>query len=345
MSSKPAHVARLVAGVVLLVLGGVALQGIAQEATPPANEGVTAFVIGDPQINVVKWGTAGTDKTLELMNNLPGTAFPEAAGGGRVGVPRGVLVLGDLVDDIKNPENWRLYKERFDVQGKGTLKFPVFEGIGNHDLDGANSGDQLSYVQKEVIERHQRRGGSFHYDARGYHYSWDWDVGEGVTVHFVQLNTFPGTAWRPVYDRPTAWNDPQHSLEFLEQDLKERVGDSGRPVILMWHYGLRGWGLEKWWLPEDLANLKKALAPYQVALILHGHEHAYARYQWEGIDVMMAPSPQKDRDTNDPASVSTPKGFVVLRLRGTRLETALRTPEGWSQTWAKTITAPERAVR
>lgn len=325
-------------------LGAALLAGQAQ--APPAamaeEQGFTCFVIGDPQINIEKWGTAGTDKMIDIMNGLPGSDFPVAAGGGKVGAPRGVLVLGDLVDDLKNAENWRLYKERFDPHGEGMLKFPVLEGIGNHDLDGANTGEALSYVQKEVIERHRSRPGTFHYDARGYHYSWDWEGGSNV--HFVQLNIFPGNTWRPVYDRATTWNDPQQSLAFLEKDLKDQVGDSGRPVILMWHYGLRGWGLEKWWLPEDLANLKKTIAPYNIALILHGHEHAYARYQWEGYDVMMAPSPQKDRDPAVADSISTPKGCVVLRVRGDRLETALRTAEGWSQAWTKRLAVPAEAA-
>jgi cytolysin (calcineurin-like family phosphatase) len=289
----------------------------------------TFFVIGDSQINVERWGTAGTEQTIELMNRLPGAEFPA---GGKVGVPKGVIVLGDLQDDLKNPENWATYKRLFDVNGKALLKFPVYEGAGNHDLDGKNTDGQFSYVQQEEVERHKRREGKFHYDSRGYHYSWDWGA-----VHYVCLNVFPGTVPRAVYDKVSPWNDPQHALTFLQQDLKEQVGDSGRPVIVMWHYGLRGWGLEKWWLPEDLANLKNTLKPYNIALILHGHEHAYARYSWEGYDVMMAPSPQYDRDPKDPNSVSRPKGFVVVRVAGDQLQTALYTPKGWSEIWNKSI--------
>jgi cytolysin (calcineurin-like family phosphatase) len=140
-----------------------------------------------------------------------------------------------------------------------------------------------------------------------------------------------------VYGKDAPWNDPQHALSFLQQDLKEQVGDSGRPVIVMWHYGLRGWGLEMWWLPEDLENLKNTLKPYNVVLILHGHEHRYERYQWERFDVIMAPSPQYDRDPKDPASVSRPKGFVVVRVAGDQLQTALYTAKGWSEQWNKTM--------
>lgn len=51
------------------------------------------------------------------------------------------------------------------------------------------------------------------------------------------------------------------ALDFLRSDLESRVGESRRPVVLMWHYGLRGWGLEKWWVPEDLEVLREVIAP------------------------------------------------------------------------------------
>lgn len=275
----------------------------------------TFFATGDPQINVEKWGAAGTEQTINWMNHRPGSDFPA---GGEVGVPKGVLILGDLVDDLKNPENWATYKGLFDPRGKALLQYPAYEGAGNHDLDGKNSDGQLSYVQQEMSERHKQLQGMFHFDGRGYHYSWDWGP-----VHYICLNVFPGNVPRAVYGKNAPWNDPQHALSFLQEDLKEQVGVSGRPVILMWHYGLRGWGLEKWWLPEDLENLKNTLKPYNIVLILHGHEHAYARYQWEGYDVIMVPSPQYDRNPKDPKSVSRPKGFLVVRVAGDQLETAL----------------------
>ena len=37
--------------------------------------------------------------TLLRMNELPGTTWPEKLGGGPIGKPRGVLALGDLIDD------------------------------------------------------------------------------------------------------------------------------------------------------------------------------------------------------------------------------------------------------
>jgi hypothetical protein len=290
---------------------------------------VTFFVVADPQVNIPRWGTAGTEQTLQCMNELPGQPFPF---GDHVDEPQGVLVLGDLVDDIRNPANWEKYTTLFDPNGRSLLRFPAYECIGNHDLDGQAGPPGFSSVQKEVIQRNLRHPGPIYRDRDNYHYSWDWD-----RLHFVCLHLFPGVQPRPVYGRTAPWNDPRNSLDFLRRDLAERVGDSGRPVVLLWHYGLTGWGLEEWWTDEDLAHLQEVLRPYSIVLILHGHEHAYRRYTWAGYDVCMAPSPQYDRDPDNPLSVSRPKGFLVIRLQADQLQVACHMDGKWQQTWAKAV--------
>jgi len=314
-----------------LTLAGltVGTRGTAATAAPQETD-ITFFVMADPQIHLDKWGTAGTERTIATMNALPGRPFPF---GGMVAEPRAVVVAGDLVDDAADPRHWLAYQRFFSPDGGGLLRFRVFEGIGNHDLT-PESAAGFSVIQREVIARHRRRRGPevFAYDAHRYHHSWDWGP-----LHLVQLNLYPGREPRPVYDRPAAWNNPAGSLDFLITDLKERVGNSGRPVILIWHYGLRGWGLEKWWTPEDLTRLREAVAGYHIVLILHGHEHAYARYEWEGYPVIMAPSPQHDRDPKRPDLDSTPKGFLVVRLAGDRLQVACHLADGWGETWERTI--------
>jgi len=301
-----------------------------------STESVTFFVIGDPQINVSRWGIEGTKQTIQWMNELPGKPFPF---GGHVSEPLGVLVLGDLVDDVHDPANWKTYTSLFDPRGQALLHFAAYECIGNHDLDAQQKPPGFSSVQKEMIQRNQQRPGPVRLDPNNYHYSWDWGP-----LHMVCLNLFPGTESRPVYDRPVAWNDPHGSLDFLRKDLAAQVADSGQPVILMWHYGLVGWGLEKWWTPEDLTNLKEVLQPYNVVLILHGHEHAYRRYQWAGYDVCMAPSPQVDRNPDDPQSVSKPKGFLMVRLKADQLQVAHFTDGLWRDTWSKKITFAQTAA-
>lgn len=291
---------------------------------------VTFFVMADPQIHLDKWGTAGTAQTLRTANELPGKPFPL---GGTLAEPRAVLVAGDLVDVVQDPRHWATYKRFFDPNGKALLRFRAFEAIGNHDLT-SESADGFSVVQKEFVERNRSRRGdeTFHYDADDYHYSWDWG-----RLHLINLNLFPGNQPRPVYDREAPWNNPRLSLDFLKADLEKQIGDSKRPVVLWWHYGLRGWGLEKWWKPEDLAELKRVIEPYNIVLILHGHEHAFAQYEWEGYPVFMCPSPQLDRNPKTPEVPSKPKGFLVVRLKGEQLQLAHHGADGWKETWSQAI--------
>lgn len=312
------------------LVGWLSLCGLAACTPADMPAPVTFYAIGDPQINIPRWGTDGTEQTIALMNGLPGDSFPF---GGVVGEPAGVIVAGDLVDDIDSPDNWALYKELFDPAGDARLRFPVFDGQGNHDVDVRDQTfGVFNTTQREFIERNRRRPGAFVFDAEGYHYSWVWGG-----VRFVQLNIFPGTVDRPVYDAPATGNDPKGSLDFLRRVLEEHVGETDQPLVLVWHYGLRGWGLEKWWVEEDLEALEATLVGYNVVLLLHGHEHRYERYSWRGHDVIMAPSPQYDRDPDRPETKSRPKGFLVFRITEEALQMAYRTPEGWVETWSKPI--------
>jgi len=313
---------------VLALWGGPAYAADAK-ATGTDKDSFTFFVIGDPQVNIPRWGTEGTEKTIDIMNGLPGESFPF---GGKLDRPRGVLILGDLVDDLHNRRNWARYEKLFAVDGKARLKFPVYECVGNHDLDLKNSRDKMSVIEKALVARNAKRLTRIATCPLGYHYSWDWG-----SVHFVSMSPFPGNQPRAVYGRAAPWNNPRRSLDFLGKDLALRVGKSGRPVVLMWHYGLVGWGREKWWSPEDLTAMKKAIAPYNVVLILHGHEHAYRKYQWEGYDVLMAPSPQFDRNPRKPETISRPKGFLVIRVQQDQLQAAYRTADGWKAQWSKKI--------
>jgi cytolysin (calcineurin-like family phosphatase) len=232
---------------------------------------------------------------------------------------------------IDHSQNWDAYKKYFDPEGNATLHFPVFAGTGNHDLSDSTA-QQFSYLERAHIQQNKQRPAPLNLGPKGYHYSWDWSG-----IHFVCLNIFPGTEARPVYGNPAPWNDPKNALAFLKRDLAEEVGQSDRPVILSWHYGLRVWGLEKWWTEEDLATLKSALAGYDVVLILHGQEHRCERYEWAGYDIVMGPAPYSPGE--GPDAESTPKGFLVLRATPDSLQMAHHGPRGWEDTWAKPLEA------
>src|SRR5262249_25344349 len=163
------------------------------------------------------------------LNKLPGTPFPEAVGGGTVPAPRGVLHGGDLIDsgdrngDVyprMHKTEWDAYAADFGLDGKdGRLKYPVYEVHGNHD---SPPGDGL--VVGKIIERNKKRPGVTHLSKNGLHCSWDWGP-----VHFVTLGIVVGAD--PNVKRKRRYN-PLDSLDFLSADLKGKVGDSGRPVVL-----------------------------------------------------------------------------------------------------------------
>ena len=210
---------------------------------------------------------------VALINQLPGTSYPEELGGGTVDQPLGVLVLGDLIDDgavpAKSDKQFELGLRDFGVNGEGNLKFPVYEGFGNHDLSPTR------FVQRAIIQRNKRRPGLSAVSDNGLHYSWDWQG-----VHFVQLNLYPGDAWQEE-SRYGPVHDPEGALEFLIEDLRDQVGDSGRPVVLAHHYDPR----DDWWLDREKAAYYAAIKRYNILCLIHGHTGT-GIYQWNGIDVV-----------------------------------------------------------
>jgi len=268
---------------------------------------VTFYAFGDPQ-----YGGGADDKNtfqVAALNALAGTPWPaDLPGGGEpVADVRGVLVAGDLT---QNGQDGRItpldsdelgrFEEDYGLTGvESELSLPVYEGFGNHDFDPAEPGDwheldwRFYYDQDptpsadRVAERNPDRVG-LRTVAPGDdgHYSWDWDW-----LHLVNLNLCPA-------DDPSDEDDtsrvrePRDALAFLEADLEEAVGDSGRPVVLMSHYGFDGFSQEpRWWTQQQKEDFLEVVAGYHVVAYLHGHTHATFEYPYEGLDVLNVGSP------------------------------------------------------
>jgi cytolysin (calcineurin-like family phosphatase) len=188
---KLLSVAAVILGMVT-VAGGVAA---------PVPRTFTFFVGSDSHFGAA--GMVEVNRALiEQMNALPGTEYPPQVGG-RVEVPRGVLFTGDLTDNgLLEEFDW--FEKMYGRTGKDALlRYPVFESIGNHDVNSTSP----------IKERQKARHG-------GINYSWDW---EGV--HFACLDMYPDAVTR-------AW---------LDADL--RPLRPGHPIVLFFHYSLEGrWG-------------------------------------------------------------------------------------------------------
>ncbi|MBP6908912.1 MAG: metallophosphoesterase [Candidatus Saccharicenans sp.] len=263
---------------------------------------LTFFVVSDLHYG----GTVNFRKlnrqTVEAMNSLPGQLYPEDKGvKGKVHIPRGVVITGDIVDDGSAPDiekTWQEYVEDYGLTGDKLLAFPVYEGFG--ESDGPSSG----LVRVNLKSRNRLRSGLRSISADGLHYSWDWGQ-----VHFVQLNLYPGSAgeeylniWRRRVSGDARY--PKHSLEFLIDDLRRNVGSSGRPVVLFEHYGFDSWS-EAFWTEKERSAFLQTIQPYNIIAIFWGHSEVPQGFSWNGIKTWCAGTSNHDPD---------PGEFLVVKI-------------------------------
>ncbi|MFM7149064.1 MAG: metallophosphoesterase [Gemmataceae bacterium] len=332
-------------------------------AEEPASrvETVAFFLVGDTHFLADKSevsklderSLAVTSRLIETMNRLPGTEIPGNAGGGKVLPPRGVIHAGDCIDtgDKANTKmqatEWAGFTDAFGLTGKdGQLKMPVYEVHGNHD---SPRGDGLAV--KKIIQRNKTRPGVSNVSESGVHYSWDWGP-----VHFVNLGIVVGQS--PAGSRRRRYA-PLGSLEFLVTDLKEKVGTSGRPVVLTHHVDMlryaqplpvedkRATTME--WDPIDVKGFHDALRGYNVAAILYGHTHARNVFRWNGSNKVAKdgiPTFNVDNSSHFAGQQQAffyfeirPAGLIVREYQtGDAWETGKWTP----QTWTAVAAAPAR---
>ena len=293
---KTAALSRLglvaLAGLTLFVSGAV----FAEEETE--HESMFFFATSDTHIgnyneeHEIYCCYVGTKNTIDIMNDMPGKAFPF---GGEVNEPEGLIIAGDLHEaDDNMEENWEDFAELFAPEGNAMFDYPVFEGIGNHDF--AND-----YIEL-IGERNERRPVDLHTCEQNYHYTWEWSG-----VQMIQLHAFPGKGG-PIHEednnRDRPWNDPEDSLIFLEQVLEEKVMED-QPIVVTFHYGFDGWG-KGWWSNKERDWFEEAIEGYNVVLIIHGHSHSYKTYTWRGYDIL------ETGDTHTPEG--GPGQFTVFRI-------------------------------
>jgi predicted phosphodiesterase len=330
--------------------------------TPRSDESPVAFfLVGDTHFLADRDNAAKLDvrsaaiapRLVDHLNKLPGTEIPKAAGGGKVLAPRGVIHAGDCIDtgdkaNVKMQQTeWAAFADMYGLTGKdGKLKVPVYEVHGNHD---SPRGDGLA-VQK-IIERNKTRPGVGNVSKNGVHYSWDWGG-----VHFVNLGIVVGQVADVTRKRRYG---PLGSLDFLVADLKDRVGSSGRPVVITHHVDMlryaqplpvedkKAEGME--WDPADVRGFHEAIKGYTVAAILYGHTHARNVYRWDGTN-----KPAKDgiptfNVDNSSHFGSKQQAFFYFEIRADAvLVREYATADGWEtgawtgQSWTAPIPAKTR---
>jgi cytolysin (calcineurin-like family phosphatase) len=238
------------------------------------------------------------------INGVPNHDWPReiagrpsglAGAGTPIAAPLGVVVGGDMTDDgggqVALPhEGSQLlqFSHRYQ-QGHGPdrVHFPVYAGLGNHDLDQDGHPPDVDWYRRELrdyVELNHRSTVFFKapvpaasYDVITDSYSWDWGG-----LHLVQMHRFAGDTRKGAID----------SLPWLEADLAAHAA-GGRPVILFQHYGWDafstevwdpdrrtfddvGAGAPHWWSEAERDALAGAIAPYNVVAMFHGHQHESA---------------------------------------------------------------------
>jgi hypothetical protein len=157
---------------------------------------------------------------------------------------------------------------------------------------------QLGYIQ--------------HVSPNGYHYSWDWDG-----VHFVNVNLFPGDVWEGEADAYGRGHHPQHAREFLADDLKRNVGDSGRPVVVVQHFRPID---ENWWTYSAADKFHRVIQDYNVVAILVGHQGGGVNNRWRGYHW-----------------ISSNGELVVCRIKDNTFTALNRSAAGWGNPMVKRI--------
>lgn len=297
---------RLIAGIVFCAISALARD-------------LTFFQVSDTHYGLSPMGDKMVPLLVEKMNMLPGTDFP-ADIGGKVGRPRGVIHTGDITNDGK-VEQWQMFVRDYGLTGgDGRLAWPVYETFGNHD------GGAGLPVRNGIRERNKNRVGVSEVSENGLHYSWDWDG-----VHFVSCGVSVGTTTHPY--------DPENSFEFLEKDLKQNVGSSGRPVIVFHHFGFDKAHSLSWWPEKWRTNYYALIKDYNVIAILQGHAHESFIYQWNGIDVYHPPH-FRQKGSKEMGLVS--HGFFVYHITDDEMSVAERKlDDTWGLTARKKIKPAE----
>jgi cytolysin (calcineurin-like family phosphatase) len=328
---------------------------------------VTFFAFGDPQYGGAD--SDKNSFHIQALNAAPTLVWPAGAGfqseGRPVGAPRGVVIAGDLTQNGqagRDPltEWYTGDAYAFDVNtaygahevvsrvaaelglfvrdyglrggdgvGPFVLKWPVFEGYGNHDFDVLEHPSLVYAGQapaRDIVSIRNRVRGAWP-EVRRFaagnagHYSWDWG-----RAHFVQLNLVASDARATNADDDSGTQmerDPQGARTFLTEDLAAEVGDSCRPVIVIMHYGFDAFSDEgRWWDEAQRLTFLAAVRPYNVVAILHGHVHETRAYTLSDAtgktyDVFSLGSPFYNQGTNNGRG-----HFAVFRLSATHIDAA-----------------------
>ena len=244
------------------------------------------------------------------INNLENDfRFPSDASRGIAGKKikklDAVILAGDMFDKSR-PEILNLFKQRYEPgSGERRIHYPVFLGLGNHDINPAVSdkgADNLKgrtytfhYVDS-VLRSKLSKKEILDYDPSSMAYSWNIQ-----DVHFIQGECFAG-------DTTYCESD----FKWLEKDLKT-YASKGNPVVYIQHYGFDKWALG-WWPEANRVKLFNLLDKYNLVAFFVGHTHEASLQHYHGHTIYQVNNAWKDNDGNG--------SFAVMRIKRNSLSVA-----------------------
>ena len=282
---------------------------------------ITFMAFGDSQpFKYVNVNEDMNPLNIKAINRIEGKKWPKNFGfNGNIKDIRGVLVAGDLVEYGGTPgvssdngrkaetETQHFYEMyglcgggRNVLTGRPQLKYPIYEGYGNHDYIRNRP---FNYKYHTVINligsMAPLKSNITAFMAPYYsHYAWKWD-----NVHFINLNIKAGQdneyvnklkKGRKPHEK---FLDPKFSLPFLSKYLKRFVKKTGEGVVIMMHYPLyqpnklgmfRG---DKRFNKRDHKRFYNIIKPYNIVAIIYGHTHRTKYSTWKGIPAINVGGP------------------------------------------------------
>jgi hypothetical protein len=235
-----------------------------EECDPSADR--TGSVLTDAMYSGSFNGTSGYRGVIvagDMSMDAPFTSAPTYSC-----YPWEIGCIEDFFSDLAQHQNGIDSFEEYEANYLLGIHRFMYDGLGNHDIHP----DGTSLIRNWQAD-HRRTTRTTKWGEP--HYSWDWD-----DVHFAQLNLYPG------FDTYAGCrHKPMNSLPFLKDDLREWVGKSGRPVVLVFHYTVQdtldptSCGLG--WTAYDQMLFWDAIADYNVVAILNGHHHVGPEEDWQ----------------------------------------------------------------
>lgn len=285
------------------------LSAAAASGTATAADGITFIFTSDPQFcgeavsrvrTCRRWGRsdAAVDWQVAGINRIREYRWPRAWNArfgteGTFGTPLGIVLGGDLTESAGGFRGrnggggqWRRFTALYEHDRDDAVRYPVYVGLGNHDLETEPRDRRLPrdlYRERMwdyVAQRHSGTNAPVpvdDFDPESRSYSWGWGG-----VHLVQLHRFAGDTR---HDQPS-------SLPWLRRNLERHAGD-GRPVIFFQHYGFESGNSigsnprsRAKWTRYEMGRFAEAIRGYNVVGLFHGHDHWMQQpYTWRGYDV------------------------------------------------------------